>query len=93
MGHLVVSDRTTRSRRDMSRYTLKCVVMGHDDQVRRAPGRLYLQCADCGRTTPGWDLRADGAAQTTVPAHVAPDRVRWPFWEMLRGRFHVAGTR
>ena len=34
--------------------SLRCWVFGHEDWVRRVPGRLYLECLDCGRETPGW---------------------------------------
>lgn len=34
--------------------SLRCWFFGHEDWVRRAPGRLYLECLDCGRETPGW---------------------------------------
>jgi hypothetical protein len=33
---------------------LKCWFIGHDDLIRRAPGRLYLECFECGRETHGW---------------------------------------
>ena len=34
--------------------SLRCWIFGHEDWVRRVPGRLYLECLDCGRETPGW---------------------------------------
>ena len=34
--------------------SLRCWIFGHEDWVRRVPGRLYLECPDCGRETPGW---------------------------------------
>jgi hypothetical protein len=34
--------------------SLRCWIFGHEDWVRRTPGRLYLECLDCGRETPGW---------------------------------------
>lgn len=45
--------------------SLRCWIFGHDDHMRRAPGRLYLECLDCGRETPGWTTarnQPDGAA-------------------------------
>jgi len=36
--------------------SLKCLVFGHEDCVRRTPGRLYLECFECGRETRGWNL-------------------------------------
>jgi hypothetical protein len=35
---------------------IACLLMGHDDMLVRAPGRLWLRCADCGRETPGWSV-------------------------------------
>lgn len=51
--------------------SLRCVIWGHDDHVRRAPGRLYLKCAECGRTTRGWDLtpRADQSRPEAAEEH------------------------
>jgi hypothetical protein len=34
--------------------SLRCWLLGHEDFVRRAPDRLYLQCIECGRETRGW---------------------------------------
>lgn len=36
--------------------SIKCVLMGHDDLIRRSAGRLFLQCQHCGRETPGWTI-------------------------------------
>ena len=36
------------------RVSFRCWFLGHEDWVRRAPGRLYLECFECGRKTPGW---------------------------------------
>ena len=36
------------------RLSLKCCLQGHDDWIRRAPDRLYLECFQCGRETQGW---------------------------------------
>ena len=38
----------------MRLLSLRCWIFGHEDWVRRVPGRLYLECLDCGRETPGW---------------------------------------
>jgi hypothetical protein len=37
-------------------------IFGHEDWVRHASGRLYLECLDCGRETP------DGRRPETRPA-------------------------
>lgn len=38
------------------RFTLRCLLMGHDDLIRRECDRIYLECSDCGRATRGWTL-------------------------------------
>jgi hypothetical protein len=52
--------------------SLRCWIFGHEDWVRRAPGRLYLECLDCGRETPGWTTSGnqpdDGATGASVEA-------------------------
>ena len=40
------------------RVSLRCLLFGHDDWVRRAAGRMFLECAECGRETRGWDVVA-----------------------------------
>ena len=34
--------------------SLRCWLSGHEDLVRTAAGRLYLECMECGRQTKGW---------------------------------------
>ena len=34
----------------------RCWLSGHEDFVRFVPGRLYLECFECGRETPGWRI-------------------------------------
>jgi hypothetical protein len=36
------------------RLSLKCLFLGHEDWIRRTSDRLYLECFECGRETPGW---------------------------------------
>lgn len=38
--------------------SLWCWIFGHDDLIKRAPDRMFLECFECGRTTRGWSLRA-----------------------------------
>ena len=38
------------------RVSLRCLLFGHDDLVRRAAGRMFLECAECGRETRGWSV-------------------------------------
>ena len=33
-----------------------CAVSGHDYLLRIGDARIFLQCADCGRETPGWRI-------------------------------------
>ena len=50
-----------------------CALYGHDDRVRRAPGRIFLECADCGRATFGWELAAaQPAPQSRRPRSLEP---------------------
>jgi len=41
-----------------------CLLVGHDDMLVRAPGRLWLRCTDCGRDTPGWSV-----GRAAAPTH------------------------
>jgi hypothetical protein len=58
--------------------SLRCLIFGHEDWVRHMPGRLYLECLDCGRETPGWmtgrEPPGDGATGASVQAIGSPDR-------------------
>ena len=40
--------------------SFKCWLLGHEDFVRGAQGRLYLECIECGRETPGWRIGKSG---------------------------------
>ena len=75
--------------------SLQCLMLGHDDRIGRSSGRMYLECAECGRETRGWDL-ADGAAKKAAPPvtpRAAPHGMRWMWSFMTRGRFDGAGLR
>ena len=37
-------------------FSIKCLLLGHDDSMVRAPERLWLRCDHCGRETAGWTL-------------------------------------
>jgi hypothetical protein len=37
-------------------WSLRCLLIGHDDMLLRRPHRLSLQCSHCGRETKGWNL-------------------------------------
>jgi hypothetical protein len=49
-------------------WSLRCLLIGHDDMLLRRPHRLSLQCSHCDRETKGWNLsRSDqGAIDTWV---------------------------
>ena len=38
------------------RLSMRCLLMGHEDVIRRDSGRMYLECFDCGRATCGWTV-------------------------------------
>ena len=43
-------------------FSMRCLVLEHDDTVVRSPERLRLRCDHCRRETPGWDLtRREGS--------------------------------
>ena len=63
-----VAQVSVRSRR----LSLKCWFMGHDDWIRRTPDRLYLECFECGRETPGWSTRNHPVHQSGGPSAGAP---------------------
>jgi hypothetical protein len=69
--------------------------VGHDDRLRRADGRIYLECDECGRVTHGWDLSAPALRRPprTLSLRLSPQRVRVIFSQLIRGRFHAAGLR
>ena len=48
--------------------SLRCWLFGHEDWVRRVPGRLYLECLDCGRETPGWTTSRNQSDDGTTSA-------------------------
>ena len=58
----------------LRRFSIRCLLMGHDDLIRHDFDRIYLECADCGRATRGWTLgrgrrRASSPASTKGRAH------------------------
>ncbi len=75
--------------------SVRCVMWGHDDRIRRAAGRRYLECADCGRETAGWNLKPE---RTAVPRRPEPTRSLsrgWrEFWSQARRHsFAAVGLR
>jgi hypothetical protein len=82
---------TVTLRFDVKRgLSLRCWIFGHEDWVRRVPGRLYLECVDCGRETQGWTTsrnQSDHAA-TSARAQVTsnPKRPGVFFCDLALGR-------
>ena len=37
-------------------FSMRCLLLGHDDWLVRSPERLRLRCDHCRRETPGWAL-------------------------------------
>jgi hypothetical protein len=35
------------------RFSLRCLVLGHEDSLQCVPGRMCLKCEGCGRETTG----------------------------------------
>jgi hypothetical protein len=59
--------------------SVRCWIFGHEDWVRRVPGRLYLECLDCGRETAGWTTSRNHPGDAATGARVQtivkyPDR-------------------
>ena len=48
-------------------FSIKCLLLGHDDSMARAPEKLWLRCYHCGRETSGWTL-----ARSRPPRGVRP---------------------
>ena len=48
--------------------SLRCLMLGHDDRIQRSSGRMFLECAECGRETRGWNLsdRSSRAAARAI---------------------------
>ena len=59
-------------------FSIRCLLLGHDDSMVRAPERLRLRCDHCGRETPGWTLAPTGAkreAESTLTSMATRRRV------------------
>lgn len=56
----------------MRAFCFKCLMYGHEDRMHHDGPRLYLECAECGRETPGWEvdlayIAPRAAAQPSAP--------------------------
>ena len=41
--------------------SIGCLIVGHDDLVRRSSSRMFLECERCGRETSGWTIGSPAA--------------------------------
>jgi len=53
-------------------WSVRCLFLGHEDLVRHAAGRLFLECAECGRETSGWDIKPNIAEPRNSAMDDAP---------------------
>jgi hypothetical protein len=44
----------------LRRLSVRCLLMGHADLIRRESDRMYVECSECGRATRGWTLGRSG---------------------------------
>jgi hypothetical protein len=51
-----------------------CGLGGHAMILRFEPGRLSLQCMNCGHNTPGWTVRG---GERREPSPRAGTHIRW----------------
>jgi hypothetical protein len=53
---------------------VSCLLLGHDDMVVRATGRMWLRCQHCGRDTSGWTVGkiATSAEQSSPRSRLRP---------------------
>jgi hypothetical protein len=49
-------------------FSIRCLLLGHDDSMVRAPERLSLRCDHCGRETSGWTLARSRSSHKVSPA-------------------------
>jgi hypothetical protein len=59
----------------MRRLHFSCLMFGHDDGMRCARGRLYLECAECGREAAGWVFRPVRVKRCDIDQFKPADRV------------------
>ena len=64
---------------------LRCLFWGHDDRIRRGSGRMYLECAECGRKTRGWNLTRE---RTDIRRRGAATRSWARTWGVLWSQVH-----
>ena len=59
-------------------YQTICGLNGHDDLMHATRDRQFLQCTECGRETPGWQINPRFAPRAktsaTTVSHRAPEK-------------------
>jgi hypothetical protein len=53
-------------------FSLRCLFLGHDYLMVRAPERLWLRCLECGQDTPGWSVGRVRSPQSKPAISGAP---------------------
>ena len=48
-------------------FSIRCLLLGHEDTVVRSPERLRLRCDHCRRETPGWVLTRREGSRPPLP--------------------------
>jgi hypothetical protein len=60
-------------------FSMRCLLLGHDDWLVRSPERLRLRCDHCRRETTGWALTRIHASrlakQVTEPSRIHRSRL------------------
>jgi hypothetical protein len=89
-----VASTTSAARQTISGAALKCWLFGHDDWVRCTPGRVYLECCDCGRQTAGWAIARDNRPEQRTPRVEATaarvgQRYDLPVRRLAAAKFHM----
>jgi hypothetical protein len=64
---------------------LRCLMLGHEDRIHRIAGRMYLECIECGRATPGWDISPH--AEPPTPCRQSQPRTRFYAWSAYLERW------
>jgi hypothetical protein len=66
----------------------RCWAFGHRWTLVLDSGRIYLQCAACGSTTPGWWVRSEGLVEIVKPRRLQPEQAIDPTWENCQASWH-----
>jgi len=66
---------------------LRCFVLGHEDRMQSAGGRVYLVCDECGRETHGWQLERERSSSSPrwLPPLAAFQQLAHAVWQRVTG--------